>query len=55
MPIVNRIDMLSTGIRSEVGVKIYGADLTVLDGLDAPCGRDPAAGARRRRTSTRSR
>ncbi len=33
MPIVNRIDMLSTGIRSEVGVKIFGADLTVLERL----------------------
>jgi len=33
MPIINRIDMLSTGVRSEVGVKIYGSDLTVLDGL----------------------
>src|SRR5204863_7695598 len=33
MPIVNRIDMLTTGIRSEVGVKVYGSDLTVLDTL----------------------
>jgi Cu(I)/Ag(I) efflux system membrane protein CusA/SilA len=31
MPIINRIDMLSTGIRSEVGVKIYGSDLTRLE------------------------
>ena len=31
MPIINRIDMLTTGIRSEVGVKIYGADLAVLE------------------------
>jgi Cu(I)/Ag(I) efflux system membrane protein CusA/SilA len=31
MPIINRIDMLSTGIRSEVGVKIYGSDLTGLE------------------------
>ena len=31
MPIINRIEMLSTGIRSEVGVKIYGSDLAVLD------------------------
>jgi Cu(I)/Ag(I) efflux system membrane protein CusA/SilA len=30
MPIINRIDMLTTGIRSEVGVKIFGTDLTVL-------------------------
>jgi len=31
MPIINRIDMLTTGIRSEVGVKVYGADLFVLE------------------------
>lgn len=31
MPIVNRIDMLTTGIRSEVGVKIFGSDLSVLE------------------------
>ncbi len=31
MPIVNRIDMLTTGIRSEVGVKIFGADLSRLE------------------------
>jgi Cu(I)/Ag(I) efflux system membrane protein CusA/SilA len=33
MPIINRIDMLTTGIRSEVGVKIFGDDLEALDGL----------------------
>ncbi|MGE3403431.1 MAG: CusA/CzcA family heavy metal efflux RND transporter [Vicinamibacterales bacterium] len=33
MPIVNRIDMLTTGIRSEVGVKVFGADLDVLEDL----------------------
>jgi copper/silver efflux system protein len=33
MPIINRIDMLSTGIRSEVGVKVYGARLEMLEGL----------------------
>src|SRR5687768_13413097 len=33
MPIVNRIDMLTTGIRSEVGVKIFGADLSTLESL----------------------
>jgi copper/silver efflux system protein len=32
MPIINRIDMLTTGIRSEVGVKVFGTDLTVLEG-----------------------
>ena len=33
MPIINRIDMLTTGIRSEVGVKIFGADLVQLEAL----------------------
>jgi Cu(I)/Ag(I) efflux system membrane protein CusA/SilA len=31
MPIVNRIDMLSTGIRSELGIKVFGADLETLE------------------------
>jgi len=31
MPIINRIDMLSTGIRSELGVKLFGADLKTLE------------------------
>src|SRR5258705_13327396 len=31
MPIINRIDMLTTGIRSEVGVKIYGSELPALE------------------------
>ena len=31
MPIINRIDMLTTGIRSEVGVKIFGTDLAMLE------------------------
>src|SRR3989441_5056249 len=26
-PIINRINMLTTGIRSEVGVKVFGSDL----------------------------
>ena len=33
MPIKARIDMLSTGIRTPVGVKIFGPDLDVLDRL----------------------
>ena len=33
MPIINRIDMLTTGIRSEVGVKVFGSDLAELDTL----------------------
>jgi Cu(I)/Ag(I) efflux system membrane protein CusA/SilA len=31
MPIINRIDMLSTGIRSELGVKVFGTDLKALE------------------------
>ncbi|MCC6327038.1 MAG: efflux RND transporter permease subunit, partial [Acidobacteria bacterium] len=30
-PIINRIEMLATGIRSEVGIKIYGNDLDKLE------------------------
>jgi copper/silver efflux system protein len=33
MPIINRIDMLTTGVRSEVGIKVFGGDLNVLDAL----------------------
>jgi Cu(I)/Ag(I) efflux system membrane protein CusA/SilA len=33
MPIINRIDMLTTGIRSEVGVKIFGTDLMKVEAL----------------------
>ncbi len=32
-PIINRIDMLATGIRSQVGVKIFGNDLKTLEEL----------------------
>ena len=32
-PIVNRVDMLSTGIRTQVGVKIFGHDLETLQQL----------------------
>jgi copper/silver efflux system protein len=32
-PIQNRIDMLSTGIRSQVGIKIFGNDIKTLEGL----------------------
>ncbi|MGE0405138.1 MAG: efflux RND transporter permease subunit, partial [Candidatus Korobacteraceae bacterium] len=30
-PIRNRIDMLSTGIRTQVGVKVFGSDLSVIE------------------------
>src|SRR6185503_9939387 len=32
-PIINRIDMLATGIRSQVGIKIFGNDLQSLEDL----------------------
>ncbi|MBS1791059.1 MAG: efflux RND transporter permease subunit [Acidobacteria bacterium] len=32
-PIINRIEMLSTGIRTEVGLKIFGSDLKELERL----------------------
>lgn len=32
-PIINRINMLSTGIRTDVGIKIYGANLDTIDVL----------------------
>lgn len=33
MPIKNRIDMLSTGIRSPLGIKIFGPDLKTIQGI----------------------
>jgi Cu(I)/Ag(I) efflux system membrane protein CusA/SilA len=33
MPIKNRIDMLSTGIRSPIGIKIFGSDLKVIQAI----------------------
>ena len=30
-PIRNRIDMLSTGIRTQVGVKVFGTDLATIE------------------------
>jgi Cu(I)/Ag(I) efflux system membrane protein CusA/SilA len=35
MPIKARIDMLTTGVRTPVGIKIYGADLEVIQRLGA--------------------
>jgi Cu/Ag efflux pump CusA len=32
-PIQNRVDMLSTGVRTRVGVKVFGADLETIQGV----------------------
>lgn len=32
-PIINRIDMLNTGVRTQLGVKIFGPDLATLESL----------------------
>jgi Cu(I)/Ag(I) efflux system membrane protein CusA/SilA len=33
MPIKARIDMLTTGVRTPIGIKIYGADLALIEGI----------------------
>ena len=33
MPIKNRIDMLSTGIRTPVGIKVFGSDLKQIEAM----------------------
>lgn len=40
MPIKNRIDMLSTGIRSPVGIKIFGDDLKTIQAIGADIERE---------------
>ena len=50
MPIKNRIDMLTTGMRTPVGVKIFGADLQVIERI----GTQIEATAARRCAGTRS-
>lgn len=32
-PIINRIEMLSTGVRTDIGVKVFGPDLDAIDGV----------------------
>ena len=54
MPIINRIDMLTTGIRSEVGVKIFGTDLHAARGLGAEGRRHGAPRARREQRLSRA-
>ncbi|HTB33257.1 MAG TPA: efflux RND transporter permease subunit, partial [bacterium] len=33
MPIKNRLDMLSTGVRTPIGIKVLGSDLKVIEGV----------------------
>ncbi|MGH9751136.1 MAG: efflux RND transporter permease subunit [Candidatus Polarisedimenticolia bacterium] len=35
MPIKNRIDMLTTGVRTPIGIKIFGSDLQVIERIGA--------------------
>ena len=30
-PIINRIEMLSTGVRTDIGVKVFSPDLDIVD------------------------
>ncbi len=48
MPIKNRTDMLSTGIRTPIGIKVYGADLAVIEkvGIDVEAAVRTVPGAR---------
>jgi Cu(I)/Ag(I) efflux system membrane protein CusA/SilA len=39
-PIENRISMISTGIKTQVGVKIFGSDLKTLESIAADIGRE---------------
>lgn len=32
-PIINRIEMLSTGVRTDIGVKVFGPELNTIDGV----------------------
>ena len=47
-PIINRIDMLSTGVRTDIGVKVFGPDLAVIDRVckDIEAALKPINGAR---------
>ena len=47
-PIINRIEMLSTGVRTDIGVKVFGADLDTIDRIckDIEAAIKPINGAR---------
>src|SRR5213076_2307183 len=47
-PIINRIEMLSTGVRTDIGVKVFGPDLDTIDRVckDVEAALKPLNGAR---------
>src|SRR5256885_3054155 len=47
-PIINRIEMLSTGVRTDIGVKVFGPDLETIDRVckDVEAAIKPINGAR---------
>lgn len=47
-PIVNRIEMLSTGVRTDIGVKVFGPDLETIDRVckEVEAALKPVSGAR---------
>lgn len=47
-PIINRIEMLSTGVRTDIGVKVFGPDLETIDRIckDVETALKPLNGAR---------
>jgi Cu/Ag efflux pump CusA len=47
-PIINRIEMLSTGVRTDIGVKVFGKDIDTIDriGKDIEAALQPINGAR---------
>jgi Cu(I)/Ag(I) efflux system membrane protein CusA/SilA len=47
-PIINRIDMLSTGVRTDIGVKVFGPDLATIDRVckDVEAALKPISGGR---------
>ena len=47
-PIINRIEMLSTGVRTDIGVKVFGPDLETIDrvGKQVEAALKPISGSR---------
>ena len=55
MPIKNRIDMLTTGIRTPVGIKIFGADLAQIERIARAARTRPAGRSRHSQRLRRAR